>query len=75
MTRRYLYLISGVMCRGSNFDVIPGLLLASSEDEARGSHIKWMQTKQPDMLVHSVSVRQVADNFIAQAALEVLKDG
>ena len=68
--RRRLYIVSGVMQKGDHYEVLAGCLLAASEDEARGNHVRWMQGVKPGYLVHSVHVWVVSDELVAEAARE-----
>jgi hypothetical protein len=71
---RRLYLITGVMCLGTNIKIMPGLLMAASEDEARGAHMKWMKEQHPEMAVQLVAVTSVFDSLIREA-MESLQNG
>jgi hypothetical protein len=69
---RRLHVLSGAMQSGGTVTMLAGCLLALSEDEARGAHIRWMQEQMPGCLVHSCNVFAIPDHLVLQAA-ELLK--
>lgn len=69
--RRRLYLISGVMVLGNHFEILPGLLLAASKDEARGAHVRFMKEKLPGYLMHSIQVTEIPDDLVREAYAEI----
>lgn len=72
MTRR-LYTMTGVVQRDTHTDVLSGCVLATSEDEARGNHVRWMLKQRPGYQVHSCNVWRVPDDLV-RAAAEALAD-
>lgn len=68
---RRLYVISGVMKNHSHFEVMPGILLALNEDEARGAHVRWMMDQRPGYTVDSVAVYPLPDELALQAVREI----
>jgi len=71
MNKRRLYCVTGVAVLGSTYEVDTGLVFATSEEEARGSHMRSIQDRRPGYLVHSVLASSVPDALVLEAAREI----
>jgi hypothetical protein len=63
-----LYVVSGSMHSGLRLEICPGVLLATSEAEAIGLHVKWMQDKFPGIVRGPVDAFLVPMELIRKAA-------
>lgn len=73
-TPRRLYTMTGVLMLAGTDEVFSGIILATSEDEARGNHVAFMLKQRPGWLVHSCNVWRVPDALVREAVEALAND-
>lgn len=71
MSALHLYVVSAIVRKDAAVMAVPGVQVASSEDEALGKILKAIMTDNPGYEVCAIKAHLISDSFVMNAAADI----